>query len=156
MMALSTEHANLVDAISHALAKSEQLSASNVAHQPHFEKKESNHNNSHKNGNGNGNQNKQSNTQNNNDKSSQKSGLFCKYCKRNNHTIENCRSLARKNGNSGNKPNAEKLENHPQSSSTAVAAKQTEQQQNNEQTASSVSHLDMQSLSIQPYHHLNC
>lgn len=150
VMAVSTEHTSLVDAISHALAKSEQLGASNVAQQPHFEKKETNNSNSNRNTGAT--QNKQSNFQGKNEKSDQKTDLFCKYCKRNNHNIENCRSLARKNGN---KPNAEKTENQPQSSSTAVAAKQTENQQINEQIAGSSSQLDIQSLTLQPYH-LNC
>lgn len=149
VMAVATEHTSLVEAISHALAKSEQLGASNVAHQSQLEKKETN-NNSNKYTSTT--QNKQSNFHGKNEKSGQKTDLFCKYCKRNNHNIDSCRTLARKNGN---KPNAEKLENQPQNSSTAVAAKQAENQQLNEQIAGSASELDIQSLTLQPYH-LNC
>lgn len=147
IMAISAEHTSLTDAIAHAMAKSEQLHASNVAIQPQIEKKDAN---SNKSGNG-GNSNKQFNTQNKNEKSTPKSNEFCKYCKRNNHTIETCRALARKNSA---KPNSEKSEKQTQSS-TAVASKQPDQQMQNEQAAGSSTHLDIQSLTLQPYHHLN-
>lgn len=154
VMAISSEHTSLVEAISHAMSKCEQLNASNVVHQPQFEKKEPNPSNVNKNGNNssNGSNGKQFNQK--NSKPNPKSGLLCRYCKRTNHTIENCRDLARKNGNSGNKSNSEKQENQAQNSNAAVAVR-TEKQNDEEPLVNQAAHVDIQSLTLQPYHHLN-
>lgn len=149
IMAMSTEHTNLVDAISHANIKCEQLSTSNVAQQPQTEKKESNFSKS----NNNGNYNKQSNSRSKNEKSGQKTNLFCKYCKLNNHTIENCRRRPQ----NASKNNAEKSDGRTQNESrtTAVAGRQPEQQRNDEPVVGTSAQLDIQSLTLHPYNHLN-
>lgn len=153
VMAVAAEHADLCEAVSHAMNKSEQLNSSNVAQQLQHEKREQNHNqnNFNKNRNGNGNQNKNFEHR-KNDKPDPKQDLFCRYCKRHNHTIENC---TRRPNNSANKNNSEKPENKPQSSTAAVAAKQPDQQQYIEPVSGTSSQLAVQSLTLQPYHHLN-
>lgn len=160
-MAIAAEHTSLSDAISHAATKFEQLNASNVVQKSHFEKKESNFGNSTKSSSSN--QNKNSNSQNSSEKTGQKSGqsnLYCKYCKRNNHTIETCRALARKNGEAGNKNDSEKSESQPQtknSNSAAAVAQSGEQNQQSEPIsgASAPMTQQAQSMLLQPYHYLN-
>lgn len=158
VMALSAEHDSLSEAIAHAQSKFEQLNASNIqnfADKKSTDRKEQIHSNSNRDGNGKTIQNRPSTSQ-NNDKSDQKVRQFCKYCKKNSHSIENCRTLARKKENSNEKPNSEKPEHAMQSTNTAAAVPRQSPQAEPIAASTSTAQFQPQVIDLQPYNYLNC
>lgn len=149
-MALSAEHENLSDAISHASSKHEQLIASNL-HKMEIEKKEpegekqqsKNIQNPFS---------KQSNFKKNREytNKNKNNSSQCTHCKKTNHQSDKC--FFRPGGPGANKSN----ENETKSSNVAAAVAQPSSQPEAIATTSSAPTVQSNTISLQPYHYLNC
>lgn len=149
MLALSTNHSSLSDAIAHATEKKEQLQSSNIQRemQKNENKNEQNGRNSSNGNNGN---------KNNGGKKREK----CVHCKKTNHVSDRCffkpKDESSSSGKSDNKP--EKFANRAKSNKNVSVASAEEE---NIESASNGLPLNQasaqnQTIQLQPYRYLNC
>lgn len=154
IMALSTDHTSLTEAIAHATEKKEQLQSSNVSRE--MQKNENKNEQNGKNGNGNGG----NNNNGNNKKNGWKKREQCAHCKKTNHASDRCyfrpRDESASSGKNDNK--TEKFANRASSSKNMNVASADD-----EKVESSVNGLPLnqvsaqsQSIQMQPYRYLNC
>lgn len=154
LMALSSEHTSLTEAIAHAAEKREQLQSSNVSRD--LSKNESKNGQNNKNGNGNGN----TNNSGSNRKSNGGKREPCAHCKKTNHETGRC--FFRPRGESASSSNgkgdmkAEKFTNRARSNKNMNVAMGTEEEEDECDAPPNLVSAQSQSVQLQPYRYLNC
>lgn len=149
IMALSTDHSSLSEAIAHASEKKEQLFSSNIARETHKAENKSEHSNK------NSNNNKNTKNFDNNKKRDR-----CAHCKKSNHTTDNCFFKPKQESASNTKTEnrAERYQNKPRgkNANVAVADGENIEETVNGMPLNQASIQPQQPIQLQPYHYLNC